>query len=218
MPLLSSSSLVRSPSDPAQSQSPSNRHTRDFAQRDIVAFCSCCGLRVVFIYCGFCSSRKAGSMEVVRVIWFSSAGLTGGSHDSYVKHMVKACRKSGMRAVVFNSRGTSDGPVTTPQFYSASYTGDMRCGRPARSPSIVQWQARRGKEGLMMDHCAILTSQAGPVSCLLRRQRCHSSSNVPERKCRAVVKEMKDFFPDSVLLAAGWSLGGMEHPGMPYFL
>ena len=53
-------------------------------------------------------------------------GLTGGSHDSYVRHMVGAASKNGMRAVVFNSRGTSDGPVTSPQFYSASYTGDMR--------------------------------------------------------------------------------------------
>ena len=55
------------------------------------------------------------------------AGLTGGSHDSYVKHMVLACRARGLRALVFNSRGTSDAPVTSPQFYSASFTGDMRC-------------------------------------------------------------------------------------------
>lgn len=53
-------------------------------------------------------------------------GLTGGSHDSYVRHMVGAASMNGMRAVVFNSRGTSDGVVTSPQFYSASYTGDMR--------------------------------------------------------------------------------------------
>ncbi len=53
-------------------------------------------------------------------------GLTGGSHDSYVRHMVGAASMNGMRSVVFNSRGTSDGPVTSPQFYSASYTGDMR--------------------------------------------------------------------------------------------
>ena len=58
------------------------------------------------------------------------AGLTGGSHDSYVKHMVLSCRQNGLRAIVFNSRGTSDGPVTSPQFYSASYTGDMRCDFP----------------------------------------------------------------------------------------
>lgn len=55
-------------------------------------------------------------------------GLTGGSHDTYVKHMVEHARRSGIRAVVFNSRGTSDGPVTSPQFYSASFTGDVRWG------------------------------------------------------------------------------------------
>jgi len=53
-------------------------------------------------------------------------GLTGGSHDSYVAHMALAAAKEGIRPVVFNSRGTSDAPVTSPQFYSASYTGDMR--------------------------------------------------------------------------------------------
>lgn len=29
--------------------------------------------------------------------------------------------------MVFNSRGTSDSPVVTAQFYSASFTEDMRC-------------------------------------------------------------------------------------------
>ncbi|KAK9862037.1 hypothetical protein WJX84_009827 [Apatococcus fuscideae] len=53
-------------------------------------------------------------------------GLTGGSGDSYVQHMVVAARKNGVRAIVFNGRGTSDSPVTTPQFYSSSFTGDMR--------------------------------------------------------------------------------------------
>jgi hypothetical protein len=54
-------------------------------------------------------------------------GLTGGSEDSYVQHAVVHAREAGIRAVVFNSRGTSDSPVTTAQFYSASYTGDLRC-------------------------------------------------------------------------------------------
>lgn len=54
-------------------------------------------------------------------------GLTGGSEDSYVQHAVVHAREAGIRAVVFNSRGTSASPVTTPQFYSASYTGDLRC-------------------------------------------------------------------------------------------
>ena len=53
-------------------------------------------------------------------------GLTGGSHDTYIRHMVGLARRQGMRAICFNSRGTSDGPVVTPQFYSASFTGDCR--------------------------------------------------------------------------------------------
>lgn len=44
-------------------------------------------------------------------------GLSGGSEDSYVQHAVLHAREAGIRAVVFNSRGTSDAPVTTAQFY-----------------------------------------------------------------------------------------------------
>ena len=64
-------------------------------------------------------------------------GLTGGSHDSYVRHMVGAASMNGMRAVVFNSRGTSDGAVTSPQFYSASYTGDMRSAQHAAPSAAI---------------------------------------------------------------------------------
>ncbi|KAG6636449.1 embryogenesis-associated protein EMB8 [Carya illinoinensis] len=53
-------------------------------------------------------------------------GLTGGSGDSYVRHMLVRARSKGWRGVVFNSRGCGDSPVTTPQFYSASFLGDMR--------------------------------------------------------------------------------------------
>ncbi|MFS8029737.1 putative alcohol O-acetyltransferase [Helianthus anomalus] len=52
-------------------------------------------------------------------------GLTGGSGDSYVRHMLLRARKKGWRVVVFNSRGCGHGPVTTPQFYSASFLGDI---------------------------------------------------------------------------------------------
>ncbi|KAK4262946.1 hypothetical protein QN277_028435 [Acacia crassicarpa] len=52
-------------------------------------------------------------------------GLTGGSEDSYVKHMLIKARSKGWRVVVFNSRGCGDSPVTTPQFYSASFLGDL---------------------------------------------------------------------------------------------
>lgn len=54
-------------------------------------------------------------------------GLTGGSGDTYVQHAVIHARKAGIRAIVFNSRGTSKSPIVTPQFYSASFTQDMRC-------------------------------------------------------------------------------------------
>ncbi len=53
-------------------------------------------------------------------------GLTGGSEDSYVQYAVLNAQHAGMRAVVFNGRGTSGSPVTSAQFYSASYTEDLR--------------------------------------------------------------------------------------------
>ncbi|XP_020084479.1 embryogenesis-associated protein EMB8 [Ananas comosus] len=52
-------------------------------------------------------------------------GLTGGSDDTYVRHMLVRARNKGWRVVVFNSRGCADSPVTTPQFYSASFTKDL---------------------------------------------------------------------------------------------
>ena len=51
------------------------------------------------------------------------SGIAGGSADSYVKHFVAAGRARGFRLVCFNSRGCAGGPVTVPQFYSASFTG-----------------------------------------------------------------------------------------------
>ncbi|EYU33476.1 hypothetical protein MIMGU_mgv1a007192mg [Erythranthe guttata] len=52
-------------------------------------------------------------------------GLTGGSGDTYVRHMLLRARSKQWRVVVFNSRGCGDSPVTTAQFYSASFLGDI---------------------------------------------------------------------------------------------
>ncbi|GJV60721.1 ATP-dependent DNA helicase RRM3-like protein [Tanacetum coccineum] len=41
--------------------------------------------------------------------------LTGGSNDSYIRHMLLRERNKGWRVVVFNSRGCGHGPVRTPQ-------------------------------------------------------------------------------------------------------
>ena len=46
--------------------------------------------------------------------------------SSFLQHAVVHARNAGIRAVVFNSRGTSGSPVTSAQFYSASYTEDLR--------------------------------------------------------------------------------------------
>ncbi|PIA34856.1 hypothetical protein AQUCO_03700257v1 [Aquilegia coerulea] len=53
-------------------------------------------------------------------------GLTGGSNDTYVQHFLGRARKNKWRVVVFNGRGCANSPVTTPQFYSASFTEDLR--------------------------------------------------------------------------------------------
>jgi hypothetical protein len=53
-------------------------------------------------------------------------GLTGGSDDTYVQHLSRRAMSQGWAVVVFNSRGCADSPVTTPQFYSASFTEDLR--------------------------------------------------------------------------------------------
>lgn len=47
----------------------------------------------------------------------SQPGLTGGSDDSYVRHLLIRARSKGWRVVVFNSRGCGDSPVTTPQVF-----------------------------------------------------------------------------------------------------
>jgi hypothetical protein len=139
-----------------------------------------CGLSPV--QAGLPVTRMAIAGQNIRACM--RAGLTGGSHDSYVKHAVLACRRRGLRAVVFNSRGTSDGPVSSPQFYSASYTGDMRCAATATH--------------------AMLSSRS-PAPRSVQAQTLWGEWLL----CRLVVKEVAALFPDSVLLAAGWSLGGV---------
>jgi|TARA_B110000967_G_scaffold208367_1_gene260312 predicted alpha/beta-fold hydrolase len=54
------------------------------------------------------------------------SGIAGGSHDKYLKHFLNRARRMGYRCVAFNCRGTANSPLTTPQFYSASFTGDIR--------------------------------------------------------------------------------------------
>ncbi|KAJ7170738.1 Alpha/Beta hydrolase protein [Mycena crocata] len=59
-------------------------------------------------------------------------GLTGGSHEPYVRAILApACTPAengglGYRAVVVNFRGCSGVPITSPKFYTAGHTDDLR--------------------------------------------------------------------------------------------
>ncbi|KIO34381.1 hypothetical protein M407DRAFT_218591 [Tulasnella calospora MUT 4182] len=59
-------------------------------------------------------------------------GLSGGSQESYIRYILAtACAPKiegglGARAVVVNSRGCCGVPLTSPQFYSAGHTDDIR--------------------------------------------------------------------------------------------
>ncbi|KAF8206359.1 AB-hydrolase YheT [Mycena galopus ATCC 62051] len=59
-------------------------------------------------------------------------GLTGGSHEPYIRAVLKpACSPVeqgglGYRAVVVNFRGCSGVPITSPKFYTAAQTDDLR--------------------------------------------------------------------------------------------
>ncbi|SNX85442.1 related to putative acyltransferase [Melanopsichium pennsylvanicum] len=59
-------------------------------------------------------------------------GLTGGSHESYVRncfhHLTKPTCQGGLgyRAIVVNFRGCANVPVTSPQLYSALEIADIR--------------------------------------------------------------------------------------------
>ncbi|KWU46340.1 putative lipid metabolism-related protein [Rhodotorula sp. JG-1b] len=62
-----------------------------------------------------------------------SHGLTGGSHESYVRNVLAIVTRPvaqgglGWRAAVVNSRGCAGAPITSPKLYSGEVTDDLRC-------------------------------------------------------------------------------------------
>ena len=53
-------------------------------------------------------------------------GLTGGSHESYVRSIVsRLTEKYGFEACVLNSRGCCQSQITTPQLYNGGWTNDI---------------------------------------------------------------------------------------------
>ncbi|KAJ3068668.1 hypothetical protein HK102_007115, partial [Quaeritorhiza haematococci] len=54
-------------------------------------------------------------------------GVSGGSHDSYVRSFVhQAYHKYGYRCVVMNFRGCNNTPILTPELYCPASTSDVR--------------------------------------------------------------------------------------------
>lgn len=54
-------------------------------------------------------------------------GLTGGSHESYVRSMVRTLQnKYDFEACVLNSRGCCNSAITTAQLYNGGWTNDIR--------------------------------------------------------------------------------------------
>jgi len=59
-------------------------------------------------------------------------GLTGGSHESYIRSVLADLTKSkekggkGWRGIVVNSRGCANGPLKTPKLYHAGATYDLK--------------------------------------------------------------------------------------------
>ena len=123
------------------------------------------------------------------------SGIAGGSADSYVKHFVSAARACGFRPVCFNSRGCAGGPVTVPQFYSASFTGCACMQQQQQNPRC--------------ERCARFARAAWGASCSLCADtiECCHKCRFWFRDIREVVPQVRARFPSAPLFAIGWSLG-----------
>lgn len=136
-------------------------------------------------------------------------GLTGGSGDSYVQHAVLQARHAGVRAAVFNSRGTADSPVLTPQFYSASFTDDTR----------EVWHAWQHTPAARPTRSFAPNKKTGcwPIVCRPARfasLHAHPPTPTPTLTLTPIVTlllqviaHVRQAYPSSTLFAAGWSLG-----------
>eukprot|EP00741_Cyanophora_paradoxa_P012279 tig00020604_g11865.t1 len=53
-------------------------------------------------------------------------GLTGGSHEQYVRNFIAEAHQNGWRAVVMNARGCGGSQLVTSQWFCAAWTADVR--------------------------------------------------------------------------------------------
>ncbi|KAF0935928.1 hypothetical protein E2562_036672 [Oryza meyeriana var. granulata] len=141
-------------------------------------------------------------------------GLTGGSDDTYVRHMLLRARSKGWRVVVFNSRGCAHSPVTTAKFYSASFTGDLRqvvdhvLGRyPQSNVYAVGWSLGANilvrYLGEETDKCVLsgAVSLCNPFNLVIADEDFHKGfNNVYDR---ALARALRNIFKKHALLFEG---------------
>lgn len=53
-------------------------------------------------------------------------GLTGGSHENYVRCAISEMSKRGLQSCVLTTRGCNRTPITTPQLFNGCWTEDIR--------------------------------------------------------------------------------------------
>ncbi|KAH7343543.1 Alpha/Beta hydrolase protein [Rhizoctonia solani] len=73
----------------------------------------------------FCAAPNATELSPIAVVLH---GLTGGSHEHYIRALMTdlTSASTGFRAVVVNGRGCAGSPVTSPQLYHGGTTDDLR--------------------------------------------------------------------------------------------
>ena len=75
-------------------------------------------------------SEEVGSLDSKPML-VTLHGLSGGSHEIYLKHVLKPMVEAGWEACVVNSRGCAMSTVTTEVLYNARATWDIR--------QVVKW-------------------------------------------------------------------------------
>ena len=74
--------------------------------------------------------EKIGSMDTKPML-VTLHGLSGGSHEIYLRHVLRPIIDAGWEACVINSRGCAKSKITTGVLYNARATWDVR--------QIVEW-------------------------------------------------------------------------------
>lgn len=128
---------------------------------------------------------------------------------------VLCCQYSGQwlrgrtGGLVLRVAGTSDSPVTTPQFYSSSYTEDTRRVTTHSVPVL----SNSHSVPVLSNNQERMVHVPNDVGCTVAPGAESGRSQLKPLDfvlCSQVTNHLKEQFPSSRFLAAGWSLGAMQ--------